>query len=42
MEEEVAYVLAAVAVGASVVAAIRLSRGCEPVEFVTQLLQRQP
>lgn len=38
MEEDIAYQLAAVAVGASIVAAIRLSPGCEPAEFVARVL----
>lgn len=38
MEEHISYQLAAEAVGAAVVSAIRLNPGCEPSEFVTDVL----
>jgi hypothetical protein len=38
MEEDIAYQLAAYAVGAAVVAAIRITPGCNPSDFVARVL----
>ena len=39
MEEDLAYQLAAYAVGAAIVAAIRLTPGCDPSDFVARVLK---